>query len=148
VTFPSRDKKAIVPSERETPDSGASAIDAARSQEKFEPLASPILLRDKPTPPEVAVEMEHQARGCRLSRRDRSQIEEDFKLRFYFGGHSVIATPSRHGLLIHAIDLDDPDEYHALRVRLRSEGHPTVLSFYPRPWGEIAPEIISLFAVD
>ena len=116
--------------------------------EHFEPLASPILLRDKPTPPEIEEAMKLQSHGRRLSRRDYASIEEDFKLQFYYGGHSIVATPTRQGLLIHAIDLHDPDANYALRVRLRSQGHVTVLGLYPRPWGEIAPQIISFSSVD
>jgi hypothetical protein len=106
-----------------------------------------MLLRDQPTPPEVQAALERYGRHRRLRGRAWAEAEEQLKLRFYYGGQSVIATPIPQGLLVHAVELTDPDAVHALRQRLRGQGHRTVLSLYPRPWGESDPEVLTPTAV-
>ncbi len=130
-------KQAALAGEQAPSCSEPSPADLPPLPEAVTRLALPFLLRDLPMPPEVAAAMAHQDRG--LSRRERGWIEEEFLLDFYFGGHFVVATRSRNGLVIHAIDLDGPEKYRALCARLESQGQETVLPFFPWPWGKPIP---------
>lgn len=137
MAAPEPDKQAALASEQAPPPAESSLPVRSPLPEVVRQRPLPFLLRDLPMPLEVTAAMAHQDQH--LSRRDRTHIEENFLLDFYFGGHSLVATPSRDGLLIHAIDLEDPDEHRALRARLRSQGHATVLSLDPWPWDEPTP---------
>jgi hypothetical protein len=96
-------------------------------------------VKDLETVPEVAAELE---RCCRdAPAHTRAAVEERLKLRCYYGGKHVIATDSPRGLQVHAVGLTDPAEAHRLRVSLRAAGHRTVLSLYPRPWGDEGPDL-------
>jgi hypothetical protein len=97
-------------------------------------LTEPILVASLPLPPDVAAEVDCICRADRLGARERAAVEEEFKLSHHYAGHFVMATAGPRGLQIHAIDLDDPDEIHALRTRLLAQGHRHVLSLDPMPW--------------
>ena len=99
-------------------------------------LSEPILVANLPLPPEDAAWLERELRSRRLKRSEREFIEDDIKLSHHYAGHYVIATAGPHRLQIHAIDLEDPDQIHELKQRLRAEGHRHVLSLYPTPWKE------------
>jgi hypothetical protein len=107
-------------------------------------LSVPIRVADLPLPPDVAEEVERICRSDRLSRPERARVEEDIKLRHHYGGHYVVVTADRHGLQIHAIDLENPDEVHGLKHRLAAQGHRHILSLLPTPWHEPDDPIISI----
>jgi hypothetical protein len=84
----------------------------------------------------VAERIEQYCRARQLVDEARRSAEEHLRLVALFAGHSVLATPSENGLIIHAIDLDDPDEIHRQRAQLRSQGHDQVFSLYPSAWAD------------
>jgi hypothetical protein len=107
-------------------------------------LSEPILVANLPLPPDVAAMIAEHHRSSRLSWREHASREEDVKLRYHYAGHYVMATASRRGLAIHAIDLEDPDEVHELRQRLTAQGYRHVLSLFPDPLTSPNSQIITL----
>jgi hypothetical protein len=109
-------------------------------------LDKPIRVADLTLPPEIA---EMVARDShKYTRRERIVIEEDVKLDYHYSGHYVIATDGPQGLLIHAIDLENPDDSYAVRQRLRAQGYRHVLSLFPRFWDDEHVAILTLNSVD
>jgi hypothetical protein len=107
-------------------------------------LSEPILVADLPLPPDVAEALERYCCSRRFTRRERTAIVEDLKLRHHYVGHSVVATAGPRGLEVHAIDLEDSAENYKLRKRLRAQGYRNVLSLYPTSWTDPDDEIITL----
>lgn len=99
-------------------------------------LTEPIRVANLPLPPDLAAELEQHWRACRYTASERLFLEEDVKLRYHYAGHMIEATADLPGLLIHAIDLEDPDEVHELRECLRAQGYRYVVGLYPTPLAE------------
>jgi hypothetical protein len=107
-------------------------------------LPEPLLVANLPLPPDIAEEVAGICRQRRYTRHERAAVEEDLKLRHHYAGHFVIATAGPHGLQIHAIDLEDPDEVHELKKRLGAQGHRHILSLYPTSWKDPDVTIVTL----
>lgn len=99
-------------------------------------LTEPIRVANLPLPPELAAMLEQHWRSCGYTARERVFVEDDFKLRYHYAGHSIVATGDRRGLQIHAIDLENPEEIHELKKRLCARGYRHVFSLYPTPCAE------------
>jgi hypothetical protein len=104
-------------------------------------LTEPIRVANLPLPPDLAAMLDRDWRSCRYTARERAMLEDDFKLRYHYAGHSIIATGDSPGLQIHAIDLEDPDEIYELKKRLSARGYRHVFSLYPTPWAETVSRI-------
>jgi hypothetical protein len=107
-------------------------------------LTAPILVANLPLPPDIVAFVDRHWRSCRFTKRERAFLEEDIRLSLYYAGHYVVATAGSHGLEIHAIDLDNPDEIHELKTRLREKGYHHILSLYPPPWKDPDVAIVTL----
>jgi hypothetical protein len=107
-------------------------------------LSEPILVANLPLPPDRAKEVEEICRSRSCTRRERAAVEEDLKLRYHYAGHFVMATVGAHGLQIHAIDLENPDEVYELRKQLRAQGYRHILSLFPTSWDDPNDQIITL----
>lgn len=99
-------------------------------------LTEPIRVANLPLPPYLAAMLDKHWRECRCTARERAFLEDDFKLRYHYAGHIIEATADPPGLLIHAIDLENPDEVHELEQRLRAQGYRHVFTLFPTPWAE------------
>lgn len=99
-------------------------------------LSKPIRVANLPLPPDFAAMLDKDWRSRGYTARERAFLEEDVKLRYHYAGHSIEATADPPGLLIHAIDLENPDEIHELRERLRAQGYRGVFGLYPIPLAE------------
>jgi hypothetical protein len=99
-------------------------------------LTEPIRVANLPLPPDLAEMLHRHWRSCRYTAHERAALEDDFKLRYHYAGHSIEVTADPPGLLIHAIDLENPDEAYELRKRLRAQGYRLILSLYPGRWDE------------
>lgn len=99
-------------------------------------LTEPIRVADLPLPPDLAAMLDCDWRSDGYTARERAFLEEDVKLRYHYAGHSIVATADSPGLLIHAIDLENPDEAHELRERLRAQGYRLIYGLYPTPLAE------------
>jgi hypothetical protein len=97
-------------------------------------LSEPIRVANLPLPPDLAEMLDKHWRSCGYTARERAAAEDKFKLDYHYAGHIIEATADPPGLLIHAIDLENPDEAHELRERLRAQGYRLILSLYPRRW--------------
>jgi hypothetical protein len=104
-------------------------------------LSEPIRVANLPLPPELAEMLDKHWRECRCTARERAFLEEDIKLRYHYAGHIIEATADPPGLLIHAIDLENPDEVHELTKRLRAQGYRHVFTLFPTPWAETESQI-------
>jgi hypothetical protein len=102
-------------------------------------LTEPIRVADLPLPPEVAASLDKHSRTCGFTARECAMVEDDFKLRYHYAGHFIMATAGPSGLLIHAIDLENPDEVRELSDRLNAQGHRHVLCLFPTPWDDPVP---------
>ena len=107
-------------------------------------LPEPLLLANLPLPPDEAEELERYCRSSRYTGSDRRAVEEEFKLSHFYAGHFVIATASAHGLEIHAVDLEGPDEVNELAKRLRVQGHRYVHCLFPTPRNDPHVSIVTL----
>jgi hypothetical protein len=107
-------------------------------------LPQPVRVADLALPPDIAAEAEEICRQRRATRRERAFIEDDARLRHHYAGHFIVATAGPHGLQIHAIDLETPDEVYRLKERLRTEGHRHILSLYPTPWDDADSAIVTV----
>ena len=107
-------------------------------------LTEPIRVANLPLPPDLAAMLDEDARSYAYTARERARVEEDFKLDYHYAGHFIMATADPSGLLIHAIDLENPDEVHELRERLRARGYRHIYSLYPRRWDEPMDQIDTL----
>jgi hypothetical protein len=95
-------------------------------------LAEPILVAKLPLPPDVAEEVATILKE--RPRRDRVAVEEDIKLRYHYAGHFVITSVGRHGLQIHAVDLENPEEIAELQKRMEAQGYRQIFCLFPTPW--------------
>jgi hypothetical protein len=107
-------------------------------------LPKPILVANLPLPPDIAEEVAGICRQRRYTRSERAAVEEDLKLRHHYAGHFVLATAGPHGLQIHAIGLENPDEVNDLCKRLRAQGHRHILSLFPTSWKDPEVTIVTL----
>lgn len=109
-------------------------------------LSEPIRVANLPLPPDLAAMLDKHWRSCRYTARERAMLEDDFKLSYHYAGHSIVATTDYPGLQIHAIDLENPDEVHELRKRLREQGYRNVQSLYPTRWNDPMDQFVTLNA--
>lgn len=107
-------------------------------------LTEPIRVANLPLPPALAVMLDQHWRSRGYTARERTALEDDFKLRYHYAGHSIVATTDAPGLQIHAIDLENPDENYELRKRLRAQGHRYIHSLYPTRWDDPMDQIVTL----
>ncbi len=107
-------------------------------------LSEPIRVSNLPLPPDLAAMLDEHWRSRGYTARERAFLEEDVKLRYHYAGHNIKATADPPGLLIHAIDLENPDEAYELRKRLRAQGYRLIYSLYPTPLDETPDENVSL----
>jgi hypothetical protein len=98
-----------------------------------------IRLRDLPTPPEVAEEVEQY---CKKYRWNRRETEEEIKLQYYFGGQPIYVLPSPEGTVVIPIEgryRGMPDlRYVLLSPEERSEACYDV----PSRWHDTIAEIL------
>jgi hypothetical protein len=109
-------------------------------------LSEPIRVADLPLPPDLAAMLDDHWRSCRYTARERAALEDDFKLRYHYAGHFIVATTDHPGLQIHAIDLENPDEVHELHERLRAKGHRHVHCLFPTRWDDPMDQFVTLNA--
>jgi hypothetical protein len=108
-------------------------------------LFEPIRVADLPLPPDLATMMDKIWNSGDYTARERAWLEDDFKLRYHYAGHSIVATADPR-LLIHAIDLENPDEVHEIHERLHSQGHRNVLCLFPTRWDDPMDQFVTLNA--
>lgn len=98
-------------------------------------LTEPIRVADLLLPPALAARMGKIWNSGDYTASERAFLEDDFKLRYHYAGHIIEATADPR-LLIHAIDLENPDEVRELEERLRAQGYRNVFTLFPTPWAE------------
>ena len=95
----------------------------------------PVLLRDLPTPPEVAAKVREYGRAQYFFRRHDRAVEEEYKLSYYFGGRTIIAEVTEDRLRIlaagHMTDKDFAEEVGSLYKQPRRR----LVHMTPEKWG-------------
>lgn len=107
-------------------------------------LTEPIRAANLPLPPDIAAMLDKHWRECRYTARERAMLRDEFKLRFHYTGHFIVATTDPPGLQIHAIDLENADEVHELHKRLHAQGHRHVHCLFPTRWNDPMDQIVTL----
>ena len=101
---------------------------------------APVLLAALGMPAEVAAEVERYCRRNGRGARVRAAAEELLKLRFHFGGRTVITAPSPQGLEVLAADLTSPEEVRTLMSQLRDQGRKGVTIHTLPSWHDTTPK--------
>jgi hypothetical protein len=103
-----------------------------------------VRLRDLPTPPAVSAEAQ---RWCRKDgwwgQKRRREVEEQFKLQFYFGGQAIYLLETPEGPVVIPIperDKDTPDLRYGL---LTPEERPRACLTVPSRWQDADSEILN-----
>lgn len=109
-------------------------------------LTEPIRVANLPLPPDLAAMLDKHWRSCRYTARERAAVEDDFKLRYHYAGHFIVATGDSPGLQIHAIDLENSDEVDELHKRLHAQGYRNVLCLFPNRWDDPMDQFVTLNA--
>jgi hypothetical protein len=92
------------------------------------------LIKDLPEPPRLKATIDDYVRGSRhLS---RQVVAEEFKLRYHFGGHTVLSLRTAEGLgVIFAGRAGDPN-FRAALDSLTPEQHRLAVTRVVEPWEE------------
>ena len=76
------------------------------------------LVKDLDVPPEVIEAIELTCKLCRVrSRRERAQVEEQLKLRYYYGGKGVLSLRTSQGIVIVSVVEPDGDNFRGVPLR-------------------------------
>ncbi len=55
-------------------------------------LSEPIRVANLSLPPDLAALLDRHWRACRFTAHERAMVEDDFKLRYHYAGHFILAT--------------------------------------------------------
>ncbi len=118
------------------------ASPASSSAEEGGPLR--VRLRDLPTPPEVIEEVEKWCRKYRLrGKKRRGDVEEEFKLQYYYGGQAIYTLPTPEGLVVIPIAERSRGTPGLRYILFSPEERSRVCHTVPSPWQDTVGEILS-----
>jgi hypothetical protein len=85
-----------------------------------------------PTTPEIEEQVEQVLEGRPASPEARRRIVEEFKLRFYFGGHPIVFRHTERGTEVLAVG--DEEVRHLFRRRRSQAELSTLIYDHPDRW--------------
>jgi hypothetical protein len=128
-------------------------LEGGPGQAPSTPLSSPemspgegvrVRLRDLPTPPDVLAEVEHWWRKYGHRGKDRwRELEEQFKLQYYYGGQPIYVLRSPEGTVVLPIAERYRDTPGLRYVLLTVEERPRACLTIPPRWRDVTSEILT-----
>jgi hypothetical protein len=106
-----------------------------RSGAPAEPKAGWVYVKDLPTPPEVAEAVDSYCKHYGYRGKKRLEVEEQFKLSFYYGGKYVGYLRRPEGLAIFEA-VGTPEEYAAFKASLPPQDRQRLMLYAAPVWNE------------
>jgi hypothetical protein len=95
-----------------------------------------VYVRDLPTPPEVAEAVELCSKSLIKGGETRQEVEDRFKLEYYYGGRVVAYVYTAQGIAVVATEDMTQEEYDAAKAQVTSTERSRLCAAVPPVWNE------------